>query len=460
MKSHAAVLGATLVLATGVSAVAQGTESPAAVREAGRAATLTDPAVVAAFSGARESMRPPADLTVGAEEAARTSTHRAISLRPGSVTGALVVVEVSTWGLPHAPTTAPDAGTLAATRRAVARGADDARSHLIRAYRRAAAGAPDGCHMRPELLAAIGQVESGNLGGRGIDKAHRATPGVYGPPLTGGQFADIPDTDGGRLDGATRFDRAVGPMQFIPSTWESSGVDGDGDGDADPQNVYDAAASAAGYLCADGRDMADAGGRRAAILSYNQSGEYVRTVIGWQTYFATYGIEAIGQTAGYVPNASSEVADESEDSTTGPKTSPTPRRTSSTKDPKPDRDPQPRSTRPSTTPSDPRPTSTAPGPTSSAPRPTSTGPRPSSSAPSPTSSPRPTSPRPTSPRPTSTPSPSSTCPPVTGTSSAPSPSGCSSASTTSAGARSTSGAGSTSGAAQPQPSATSTAPPR
>ena len=37
-----------------------------------------------------------------------------------------MVVEVSTWGLPHAPTTAPDAGTLAATRRAVARGADDA----------------------------------------------------------------------------------------------------------------------------------------------------------------------------------------------------------------------------------------------------------------------------------------------------------------------------------------------
>lgn len=441
MKSHAAVLGATLVLATGVSAVAQGTESPAAVREAGRAATLTDPAVVAAFSGARESMRPPADLTVGAEEAARTSTHRAISLRPGSVTGALVVVEVSTWGLPHAPTTAPDAGTLAATRRAVARGADDARSHLIRAYRRAAAGAPDGCHMRPELLAAIGQVESGNLGGRGIDKAHRATPGVYGPPLTGGQFADIPDTDGGRLDGATRFDRAVGPMQFIPSTWATSGVDGDGDGTAEPQNVYDAAASAAGYLCTGGRDMGEAASRRAAILAYNQSDEYVRTVIGWQAYFTKYGIEAIGQTAGYVPNAPADDAPTTRDEER-PTTSPTPSRTS-----RPTTTRSPRSTAPTSSTARPsrapRPTSTSP-----APRPTSTAPRPTSTSPRPTTP----TPRPT----TSTPTPSSTCTPTSGPTSttAPTSDTCPSSSTSGAGARPSSGP------SQPQPSAVSTAPPR
>ena len=448
MKSHAAVLGATLVLATGVSAVAQGTESPAAVREAGRAATLTDPAVVAAFSGARESMRPPADLTVGAEEAARTSTHRAISLRPGSVTGALVVVEVSTWGLPHAPTTAPDAGTLAATRRAVARGADDARSHLIRAYRRAAAGAPDGCRLRPELLAAIGQVESGNLGGRGLDEAHRATPGVYGPPLTGGPFANIPDTDGGRLDGATRFDRAVGPMQFIPSTWEMSGVDGDGDGTADPQNVYDAAASAAGYLCAGGRNLSDPASRRAAILSYNQSDEYVRTVLGWQRYFTTYGIEAIGQTAGYVPNAPADVVVP----TTEKRATASPTGSSSATD---------RPTRPTTTRTSPSPSST-PGPTRTSrptptPRPTSTSrptptPRPSSTTPSPTPStptPRPTGPRPTTPTPTCSPTsgPTSTagptpvgCPPSTSSTSSSSPARTASSSV--------------------PPSATSTAPPR
>ena len=38
----------------------------------------------------------------------------------------------------------------------------------------------------------------------------------------------------GRLDGDDTWDRAVGPMQFIPSTWAWSGRDGDGDGVAQP----------------------------------------------------------------------------------------------------------------------------------------------------------------------------------------------------------------------------------
>ena len=40
---------------------------------------------------------------------------------------------------------------------------------------------------------------------------------------------------------------AIGLMQFLPSTWEDYGVDGDGDGDIDVRNPADAVHSAARY---------------------------------------------------------------------------------------------------------------------------------------------------------------------------------------------------------------------
>jgi len=157
---------------------------------------------------------------------------------------------------------------------------------LLAAYRQAVAGSPPACHLPVSLLAAIGQVESGSLAGRSIDAAHRAVPPVLGPVLDGAGTAAIRDTDGGRLDGNSRWDRAVGPMQFIPGTWAMFGIDGDGDGRADPQNVYDATASAAGYLCAGGRDLALASELRSAILSYNHSTAYLATVLHWQQRFS------------------------------------------------------------------------------------------------------------------------------------------------------------------------------
>ena len=95
---------------------------------------------------------------------------------------------------------------------------------LLRAYRSAAAGAPGSCHLPVSLLAAIGEVESGSLVGRLIDAEHRTA--VLGPVLDGRGFAAIPDTDGGRWDGNVTWDRAVGPMQFIPGTWKAFGADG------------------------------------------------------------------------------------------------------------------------------------------------------------------------------------------------------------------------------------------
>src|SRR2546428_764976 len=68
---------------------------------------------------------------------------------------------------------------------------------------------------------------------------------ILGPVLDGNGFAAIPDTDGGRLDGNQVWDRAVGPMQFLPSTWTTWSADGNGDHRADPNNVFDASLAAA-----------------------------------------------------------------------------------------------------------------------------------------------------------------------------------------------------------------------
>ena len=95
-------------------------------------------------------------------------------------------------------------------------------------------------------------------------------------------MASIPDSDGGRWDGDTTWDRAVGPMQFIPTTWRSLGRDGNGDRVADPNNLFDAAVSAAGYLClGGGGDLSDPARLRQAVYGYNHSWAYVDAVLGW-----------------------------------------------------------------------------------------------------------------------------------------------------------------------------------
>jgi transglycosylase-like protein with SLT domain len=68
---------------------------------------------------------------------------------------------------------------------------------------------------------------------------------------------------------------AVGWMQFMPSTWESYGVDADGDGVKDPDNPEDAIFAAAGYLSAAGMP-ADTYG---AIFAYNHADWYVADVL-------------------------------------------------------------------------------------------------------------------------------------------------------------------------------------
>lgn len=138
------------------------------------------------------------------------------------------------------------------------------------------------CGLSWVTLAAVGSVESahGLFGGAAVAADGTSSPAIIGPPLDGrpGVLA-IADTDGGRYDGDTGWDRAVGPMQFLPTTWRSWGVDADGDGTARPQDIDDAAATAAVYLCGSTSTMTTGPGWWAAITTYNRSATYARTVL-------------------------------------------------------------------------------------------------------------------------------------------------------------------------------------
>jgi membrane-bound lytic murein transglycosylase B len=141
-------------------------------------------------------------------------------------------------------------------------------------------GLPE-CNLGWSTLAAIGYVESrhGTYEGSTIDAEGVVTPTILGPALDGNGHGEISDTDGGVLDGDTTWDRAVGPMQFIPSTWTSSGHDGDLDTVISPNDIDDAAYTAGLYLCATaGGDMREPVNWRQAIASYNQSMEYAIAV--------------------------------------------------------------------------------------------------------------------------------------------------------------------------------------
>lgn len=146
----------------------------------------------------------------------------------------------------------------------------------------ALAAARPGCGVSWWVLAGIGRIESrhGTYRGSRLGIDGLVDPPVYGPYLDGSnEFAVVPDTDGGALDGTAATDRATGPMQFLPSTWRMVGVDGDGDGVADPQNLFDSAASAGHYLCRSGPGLAGEDRLRAALFTYNRSLEYVEVVL-------------------------------------------------------------------------------------------------------------------------------------------------------------------------------------
>ncbi len=158
-----------------------------------------------------------------------------------------------------------------------------------------------------QVIAGIGKVESnhGRYGGSSIGTDGTVAPPIIGIPLNGTNgTASIRDTDNGRYDGDTIWDRAVGPFQFIPSSWAIYGQDGNGDGVRNPNNVYDAVPAAVAHLCPNGT-VTDI---EAAIFAYNRSTAYVQLVLEWAARYSG-PLSSVGAViAGYAYPTPSEYA--------------------------------------------------------------------------------------------------------------------------------------------------------
>jgi membrane-bound lytic murein transglycosylase B len=152
----------------------------------------------------------------------------------------------------------------------------------VRAYATAQLATPAGCEIGWTTLAGIGWVESqhGTIDGRTLGADGHSSSPILGPALNGkGRVAAIPSTStSSEWHGDPNWDHAVGPLQFIPSSWETWAADGDGDGVFDPNDLDDAAMAAVGYLCADGHDLTTGQGWADAVFSYNHAQEYIDAV--------------------------------------------------------------------------------------------------------------------------------------------------------------------------------------
>ncbi|WFN94039.1 lytic transglycosylase domain-containing protein [Gordonia sihwensis] len=163
---------------------------------------------------------------------------------------------------------------------------------VLKAYKlaatRVAAESPQ-CKLPWFLLAGIGRIESGHAGNGNVDAYGNTLTKIRGPVLDGSLAGNavIHDSDGGRLDGDGGHDRAMGPMQFIPSTWAAWGADANGDGKADPDNIFDATYSAGRYLCAGFTDIMAGQNKVNAVLRYNHSMAYVNNVLAWAAAYST-----------------------------------------------------------------------------------------------------------------------------------------------------------------------------
>ncbi|HEX5115901.1 MAG TPA: lytic murein transglycosylase [Pseudonocardiaceae bacterium] len=271
-----------------------------------------------------------------------------------------------------------------------------------------------GCKLPWWLLAGIGKIESNQAENGEVDANGTTLRPILGPVLNGSNgFANLPIANGG-------FQRAQGPMQFIPSTWAVWGRGGN------INNVYDSALAAGRYLCSGGGDLSQPADQATAVFSYNHSNSYVQIVLLWANAYR-HGVTPLPETP---------VAPEtpgSPDTTFPSRSGVLPvGQTGGTKPSKPGTKPAGSGTAPDGT------GSTAPGSSSSpagtSPTPTGSSAPPSSSSTSPTT-PAPTCttpppPPPSGARPSPTPSPTAAptptlppCDPPTTTTDAPPPAG-------------------------------------
>lgn len=142
-----------------------------------------------------------------------------------------------------------------------------------------------GCGLQWNLLAGIGRVESAHATNGRTDAAGTTLSPIFGPALDGTLPGNevIRASDGGYV-------RAIGPMQFLPSTWSLYSADGNGDGVADPHNVFDATLAAGKYLCSGGLNLVDAQQQLRAVLRYNNSMAYAADVLSWSAAYRNGGV--------------------------------------------------------------------------------------------------------------------------------------------------------------------------
>ncbi len=147
------------------------------------------------------------------------------------------------------------------------------------------------CHVGWTTLAGIGGIESGHgtNGGAYLLADGSTSHAILGPALDGsaGMATIHADAESAQWHGDAQWDHAVGPMQFIPSTWRRWGADGDDNGVADPNDIFDATLAAGRYLCASGADLSTGAGWTRAIFSYNHSEDYVRSVLARANRYGT-----------------------------------------------------------------------------------------------------------------------------------------------------------------------------
>jgi cell wall-associated NlpC family hydrolase len=139
--------------------------------------------------------------------------------------------------------------------------------------------------MRWEILAGVAEVETTQAAGHRIGPDGQITPPIYGPLLdgtgAGGNTTPVVNTTAAelQLDASSHYARAVGLFQFMPATWLTTAVNARGTGAApDPDNAFDAALTAAVYLCGNGRDLTQPTQLAGALLAHNHSDAYVQQV--------------------------------------------------------------------------------------------------------------------------------------------------------------------------------------
>jgi hypothetical protein len=137
-----------------------------------------------------------------------------------------------------------------------------------------------GCHLSWTTLAGIGKIESqhGQATGTTLLATGRSDPPVNGPVLDGQSGRRlVKDTDAGAYDGNPEFDRAMGPLQLLPTAWRANAIDADNDTIQDPYDIDDASLALGKLLCARG-DLRRIADWRAAVARYRPGTSFADSI--------------------------------------------------------------------------------------------------------------------------------------------------------------------------------------